>query len=459
MDNLILDTDSYKASHFLQYPRGTSAMFSYIESRGGRFDRTVFFGLQYILKQYMTQRVTMDMVREADDFFRAHGEPFPREGWEYIARDLDGRLPMKIRAVPEGSVVPTHNVLVTIESTDPRVFWIVGWLETQLMRVWYPITVSTQSYFVKQDILAALEKSADDPQGEIAFKLHDFGSRGVSSRETAEIGGAAHLVNFLGSDTVAGVWCANHFYHSEMAAFSIPAAEHSTITAWGKKREADAYRNMLRQFAKPNALVAVVSDSYDLENAVENLWGNVLREEVIASGATIVIRPDSGDPPTMVRRTLEQLDAAFGHRINSKGYRVLKHVRVIQGDGINQQSIRAILQNALDGGYSASNITFGMGGALLQQVNRDTQKFAMKLSQIVINEMSLPAFKDPVTDPGKKSKAGRLDLIQTENGYETIVLRGVQPDARTAMRTVFENGELLVDDTLEEIRARVNKTQ
>lgn len=458
MNNLILDTDSYKASHFLQYPRGTTAMFSYIESRGGRFDRTVFFGLQYILKKYMTQRVTLDMVNEADEFFRAHGEPFPRDGWAYIARELKGRLPIKIRAVAEGSVVPTHNVLVTVESTDARVFWVVGWLETQLMRVWYPITVSTQSYFIKQDILAALEKSADDPRGEIAFKLHDFGSRGVSSRETAEIGGAAHLVNFMGSDTVAGVWCANHFYHSDMAAFSIPAAEHSTITAWGKKREGDAYRNMLQQFAKPNALVAVVSDSYDLENAVQNLWGNVLRAEVIASGATIVIRPDSGDPPTMVRRTLEQLDAAFGHTLNTKGYRVLNHVRVIQGDGINQQSIRAILQNAMDGGYSATNITFGMGGALLQQVNRDTQKFAMKLSQVVINDMALPAFKDPVTDPGKKSKAGRLDLIQTENGYETVVLRDPTPDARTAMRTVFENGELLVDDSLDTIRGRANET-
>ncbi len=458
MDNLILDTDSYKASHFLQYPPGMTAMFSYIESRGGRYDRTVFFGLQYILKKYMTQRVTIEMVREADGFFRAHGEPFPREGWEYIVRDLDGRLPLKIRAVAEGSVVPTHNVLVTAESTDPRVFWIVGWLETMLMRVWYPITVSTQSYFIKQEILAALEKSSDDAWSEIGFKLHDFGSRGVSSRESAEIGGMAHLVNFMGSDTIAGVWAANHFYHSDMAAFSIPAAEHSTITAWGKKREVDAYRNMLHQFATPGAILACVSDSYDLENAVQNLWGSALREQVIASGATLVIRPDSGDPPTIVRRTLEQLDAAFGHMVNTKGYRVLNHVRVIQGDGINQNSIRAILQNVMEGGYSATNVTFGMGGALLQQLNRDTQKFAMKLSAVVINDKALPAFKDPVTDPGKKSKAGRLDLIQTENGYETIVLPGAEPDARSAMRTVFENGELRIDETLDTIRARTNAT-
>lgn len=458
MNNLILDTDSYKASHFMQYPPGMSAMFSYIESRGGRYDRTVFFGLQYILKRYFTERVTMEMVEQADTFLRAHGEPFPREGWEYIARELGGRLPLKIRAVPEGSVVPTHNVLVTVESTDPRVYWVVGWLETQLMRVWYPITVATQSYFIKQDILAALEKSSDDPWSEIGFKLHDFGSRGVSSRESAEIGGMSHLVNFMGSDTLAGVWCANQYYHSNMAAFSIPAAEHSTITAWGKKREVDAYRNMLHQFAKPGAILACVSDSYDLDNAVQNLWGNALRDQVIASGATLVIRPDSGDPPTIVRHTLEQLDAAFGHTINSKGYRVLNHVRVIQGDGINQTSLRAILQNAMEGGYSASNVTFGMGGALLQQLNRDTQKFAMKLSEVVINEKHLPAFKDPVTDPGKKSKAGRLDLIQTENGYETIASNGAQPDARTAMRTVYEDSELLIDETLDTIRARANAT-
>ncbi len=457
MNNLILDTDSYKASHFMQYPPGMTAMFSYIESRGGRYDRTVFFGLQYILKKYMTQRVTLDMAREADEFFRAHGEPFPRDGWEYIARDLGGRLPIKIRAVPEGCVVPTHNVLATIESTDARVFWVVGWLETQLMRVWYPITVATQSYFIKQDILAALEKSADDPWGEIGFKLHDFGSRGVSSRESAEIGGMSHLVNFMGSDTVAGVWAANHFYRSDMAAFSIPAAEHSTITAWGKKREVDAYRNMLDQFAKPGAVFACVSDSYDLENAVQNLWGGALHDQVVASGATLVVRPDSGDPPTIVRKTLEELDAAFGHTINTKGYRVLNHVRVIQGDGVNQNSIRAILQNALDAGYSASNLTFGMGGALLQQLNRDTQKFAIKLSQIVLNGMALPAFKDPVTDPSKKSKAGRLDLIQTANGYATIALPSAEPDARSAMRTVFENGELLIDDSLDAIRARVNQ--
>lgn len=459
MDNLILDTDSYKASHYLQYPPGTEGMFSYIESRGGRYDRTLFFGLQYILKRYFTRRVTMKMVEEAAEFLKLHGEPFPYEGWTHIVRDLAGALPVKIRAVPEGAIVPTHNVLVTIESTDPRVFWVAGWLETQLMRVWFPITVATQSYFIKQLIRAALEKSADDPDAEIGFKLHDFGSRGVSSRESAMIGGAAHLVNFQGSDTIAGIWCANHYYHSPMAAFSIPAAEHSTITAWGKAHEVDAYRNMVTVFGKPGAIFACVSDSYDLANAVENLWGGALQQDVINSGATVVIRPDSGDPPTIVRRTLEQLDAAYGSTFNSKGYRVLNHVRVIQGDGINANSIAEILRVVLEAGYSASNVTFGMGGALLQQLNRDTQKFAMKLSQVTINGEEIPVYKDPVTDHAKKSKAGRLDLIMKQDGYETIAVNGNPRTEQSVMRTVFENGELLVDDTLDEIRARANQSR
>jgi nicotinamide phosphoribosyltransferase len=171
-----------------------------------------------------------------------------------------------------------------------------------------------------------------------------------------------------------------------------------------------------------------------------------------------VIRPDSGYPPKIVRRTLEQLDAAFGHTMNSKGYRVLNHVRVIQGDGINPVSIREILAQTLQGGYSASNVTFGMGGALLQQVNRvnrDTQKFAMKLSEVTILGEHIPVFKDPVTDPGKRSKAGRLDLIETGNGYETIVLDGPDSDSRSVMRMVFENGEMLVEDSMDEIRKRV----
>ena len=209
MENLILDTDSYKASHWLQYPPGITGMYSYLESRGGRYDKTVFFGLQYIMKKYLSATFTQEWVDEADEFFKAHGVPFNKDDWNYVVRDLGGKLPLTIKAVPEGTVVPTHNILASVECYDPKAFWTVSWFETMFMRIWYPITVATQSWHIKSDLLKWLEKSADDPQAEINFKLHDFGSRGVSSQESAGIGGAAHLVNFMGSDTVVGTWTAN----------------------------------------------------------------------------------------------------------------------------------------------------------------------------------------------------------------------------------------------------------
>lgn len=457
--SFLFDTDSYKVSHYLQYPENTTSIFSYIESRGGDYDKTVFFGLQYYLKEYLTHRVTVDEVNRAKALYALHGEPFNYDGWMYIAKELDGKLPVRIRAVPEGTIVPTHNILVSIESTDPKVFWITSWLETSLLRsIWYPTTVATRSHFIRQIILNALKQSADDPEGEINFKVHDFGSRGVSSQESAAIGGAAHLVNFMGSDTIVGVRCANEFYHSKMAGFSIPAAEHSSITGWGKDHEIDAYRNMLKQFAKPGALVAVVSDSYDLWNAITNYWGTILKEEVIKSGATVIIRPDSGNPAEVVLKSLQLLDEKFGHTINSKGYKVLNYVRVIQGDGINEKSIQEILNAAMAAEYSATNIAFGMGGQLLQCHNRDTLKFAMKCSSITVDGEERSVFKDPITDHGKASKAGKLDLIEDNGKFKTVKLgEGQEFDPYSCMRTVFENGEILIEDDLETIRTRAQK--
>ena len=455
--SLVKDTDSYKASHNLQYPPGTTRMFSYIESRGGEYESTLFFGLQYILKEYLSRAVTVEEVESAKKFFEAHGEPFNYEGWMYIAKDLKGKLPVIIRAVPEGTLVPTHNILVSIESTDPKVFWIVSWLETALMRIWYPINVATRSFTIKKMIKAALDESSDDPATELPFKLHDFGSRGVSSQESAMIGGAAHLVNFMGTDTVVGAMMANEYYNSPMAGFSIPAAEHSSITSWGKENEVDAYRNMLKQFAKPGSLVAVVSDSYDIYNAITNIWGCKLKQEVIDSGATVIIRPDSGNPPEVVLKCLKLLEAKFGSLPNKKGYRVLNNVRVIQGDGINEHSIKEIINTFLAAGFSATNVAFGMGGALLQQHNRDTLKFAMKCSHIMVGTKSVDVFKSPVTDPGKVSKSGRLDLIRggAGGGFTTIKLSSdVSCHNFTAMQTVYKNGELLIDETFETIRER-----
>lgn len=460
--NIILNTDSYKVSMFKQYPVGTTGVYSYIESRGGRYDRTVFFGLQAFIKEYLLEPITQADIDCADEILTAHGEPFNREGWEYILRTHGGYLPVVIRAVPEGTVVPVKNVLATIENTDPKAFWLTTWLETALLRaIWYPTTVATQSHKIRQVILDALEKTGDPNL--IDFKLHDFGARGVSSLESAAIGGAAHLVNFMGSDTISGVVYAREFYNAGIAGFSIPAAEHSTITSWGRDNEVKAYENMLKQFAKPGSIVAIVSDSYDIYNAVDKLWGEELRQQVIDSGATVVIRPDSGDPDVVCRQLVQKLDAKFGSTVNSKGFRVLNNVRLIQGDGVNENTIRTILGGFQAYGYSADNIAFGMGGALLQQVDRDTQKFAMKCSSAEINGTWVDVQKDPITDSGKKSKAGRVQLWKSGGEYVSSVgqPKGWYDKAIGSfvpvLEEVFRDGKLVKEVTFDEVRANARK--
>lgn len=458
--NRIIDTDSYKASHFLQYPPNTTRAFFYLESRGSDRDwnETVFFGLQYLLKNYFLAPFTQEMVEEAREVITAHGLTFNYDGWTRLIEKHHGKLPLRIRVVAEGSVVPLHNVLMTVETTADEFAWVGSWFETQLLRIWYAVTVATQSWQIKKDVYKFLRETADDADAEIAFKVHDFGSRGVSSQETAAIGGAAHLVNFMGTDTMAALLLHRKFYNSPMAGFSIPAAEHSTITSWGRENEIEAYRNMLKNFAKPNALVAVVSDSWNIFNAVEKIWGEQLKQEVIDSGATIVIRPDSGEPVEVVSKVANILSEKFGYEINSKGFKVLKNVRIIQGDGVNQDSIREILQRLKNENFSASNIAFGIGGSLLQKVNRDTLKFAYKCSAIVTDGNLREVYKQPITDAGKNSKRGRLDLILKDGKYETVKIENVETIAteNSALQTVFENGELLIDDNLDEIRKRAN---
>ena len=460
--NIILNTDSYKVSMFKQYPAGTTGVYSYIESRGGRYDRTVFFGLQAFIKEYLLEPITQSDIDIADEILTSHGEPFNRAGWQYILDKHRGYLPVVIKAVPEGTVVPVKNVLATIENTDPECFWLTTWLETALLRaVWYGTTVATQSYTIKQVILDYLEKTGDTTT--INFKLHDFGARGVSSMESAGIGGAAHLVNFMGTDTISGVLFAREYYSAGVAGFSIPAMEHSTVTSWGRAGEVDAYRNMLNQYAKPGAILAVVSDSYDIYNAASKLWGEELRQQVIDSGATVVIRPDSGDPVDVNRKLIEILGEKFGYTKNAKGFKVLNNVRLIQGDGINELTVRSILGAFMANGWSADNIAFGMGGALLQIVDRDTQKFAMKASSAKINGEWVDVVKDPITDPGKKSKAGRVTLWRSGGEFVSAVEqpkcwydKGIG-DFVDVLETVYLDGKLIKDITFDEVRANAMK--
>ena len=464
--NIILNSDSYKYSQFNQYPSGTEYVYSYIESRGGQWNDTVFFGLQAFIKEYLTTPITMEDIDVAEAIITAHGEPFNRAGWEYILNTHGGRLPVTIRAVPEGTIVPIKNVLATIENTDPKCFWLTSFLETALLRaIWYPTTVATNSYESKKIILQALEKTGDPTT--IDFKLHDFGARGVSSMESAGIGGAAHLVNFMGTDTISGILYAREYYNAGVAGFSIPAMEHSTVTSWGKENEVDSYRNMVKQNAKQGGVFACVSDSYDIYEACK-LWGTVLKQDVLDSGATLVVRPDSGNPSDVVVKCLYILEKYFGSTTNAKGFRVLNPaVRIIQGDGIDHASIHSILFCMELAGFSADNVAFGQGGALLQRVDRDTMQWAMKCSAIGVNTNGeLPywrdVYKDPVTDSGKRSKRGRVTLWESGGEYQSSV---TQPMGWTDKGTVwtdvlaevYRDGALVKEITFDEVRANARK--
>ena len=451
-NNIILDVDSYKLSHFLQYPPNTKFVSSYIEARK-KDAKTLFFGTQMVLQKYLAKPFSLADILEADSVATMHGLPFNKDGWLKMYEKYKGFFPIRIEAVEEGSVIPSGNVLLQVVNTDPEFFWITSYVETLLLRaIWYPTTVATKSYEIKQLLLNAHSITSDSPVESVLFKLHDFGARGVSSRESAEIGGCAHLVNFRGSDTLSGILAARKYYDSEMAGFSIPAAEHSTITSWGKNAEKEAYDNMLTNFAKPGSLVAVVSDSYDIYNAVENIWGRQLKQKVIDSGATVVIRPDSGDPTVVPIQVITMLTKSFGYTVNSKGYKVLpSSVRVIQGDGINGNSITKIVNNMIAAGLSIDNLAFGMGGGLLQELSRDTLDFAMKCSAANINDRWVDVYKNPVTSKAKESKKGKLALIKEDGVYKTISINDLN-NRENLLKVVFENGEIVNTTNFEKIR-------
>lgn len=449
--NIILSSDSYKISHAVQYPPGSEKVYSYFESRGGEFDETVFFGLQYYLKRYLEGTViTKEKIEEARQLCKAHmgnEKLFNLEGWNYILEKHNGKLPIVIKAVPEGTVVPIRNVLMTVENTDPNCFWLTNYLETMLCQIWYPITVCSLSYNVKKVIRQHLERSGDPNL--LDFKFHDFGYRGVSSQESAALGGAAHLVNFKGTDTLAALMLLSEYYEAPCSGFSIPATEHSTITSWGREHELDAFRNVLEQY--PDGLVACVSDSYNIWEACEKLWGTYLKNEVMKRNGTLVIRPDSGKPTVVVMKVLDILGEKFGFTTNSKGYKVLDpHVRIIQGDGVDLQEVGKILGIMNDEGWSADNIAFGCGGGLLQKVNRDTQKFAFKCSNITVNGEERDVYKDPITDIGKRSKIGRLVLTKIGETYTT------SNTGSDELVEVFRDGEIKKKYHLNKIRERAS---
>lgn len=467
-ENLILLADAYKYAHHKLYYPGTTQIYSYLESRGGMFDETIFFGLQYFLKEYLQgQAFTQQDLDEADGFLKqvfGRYDVFDKSKFQYILDKYDGLLPVKIKAIAEGMVVPTSNALMTIENTDPECYWLTNFLETLLMQVWYPCTVATMSNQIKKVITRFYDETATEgAEAGIEFILNDFGFRGVSSVESAKIGGAAHLLNFSGSDNLAGSGMAINYYDAKKVyGLSIPATEHSICTLLGREGELEVFKHVIRTF--PTGTIACVSDSFNIFKACEEYWGTDLREEILNRKGTLVIRPDSGDPIMTLIKIFEILFNKFGFTVNAKGYKVLPpQVRVIQGDGVNYAEIINIFNALKDHGISAENLILGMGGALLQKVDRDTQKFALKCSSAIINGKEVAVEKSPtemdaqgdITPSFKKSKAGRLKLVKINGIFKTINQQE-HLDLTDELQTVFENGMLFNTITFEQARANIN---
>jgi nicotinamide phosphoribosyltransferase len=457
----VLDTDGYKFSHWKQYPVDTQHVISYWEPRlGAQWDHVLFFAAAQVYLHEALMPATWEDIEEARAMLPAHfmgnQNIFNFEGWRHICYRHGGRLPVRIRMPKEGTIIPVSNVLMTIENTDPKVPWLTNYLETRLSQMWYPVTVATQSFEARKVVLKWLEKTGD-PAG-IDFKLHDFGYRGVTCNEQAAIGGLAHLASgFMGTDTTRAVRYARHFYRSVMPAFTIPAGEHSTVTIWGRDFEIDAYRNFLTAY--PEGYVAFPIDSYDAYDACANIIGGTLRDEILARKGTLVVRPDSGDPLIVPADLLDILGHPdrFGFTINEKGYKVLPaQLRMIQGDGINPvvPSIDAIYASLAARGWSADNLAFGSGGGLLQNVSRDTERFAVKCCASVRAGVERHVSKTPMTDYTKSSKGGRLSLYQSGDGRIYTALAGGSVCGTDIMHDVFLNGDVLVNDSFDDIRAR-----
>jgi nicotinamide phosphoribosyltransferase len=462
-DNLLLLTDSYKPTHPDQFPPGTTGVFSYFASRGGTYDHVDFVGLQYLIYRRLTRGFALGDVSEAEDFYHQHfgTRLFRADLWRKVYERYAGDLPMEIRAVPEGSRVPTGVPAFTVRSLDASFAPLLGSLEPLFAHAWYPSTVATQAGEERAAVLRWLEVTGDPAT--IDYKVHDFGLRGASSVESAAIGGLGHLLWFKGTDTVPALALARDYYGCPMAGHSIFATEHSTMTSWGRDGELDAYRNVLRVARERSLpLYAAVSDSYDLFHAIGELWGGALRDEVLAMNGTLVLRPDSGNMLEVVPAAIRLAMDRFGYTTNEKGFTVLPpQVRFIQGDGIDgPKSIHELYRALWRAGISADNLAVGEGGGKLQKVNRDTLKFKFAASSVVVDGERRAIAKDPLTDPGKRSLAGEVTTFRdhVRDGSGRYVLRvGLEAERKyggDAMQTVFDVGHVPETQTLDEMRER-----
>ncbi|KAG0338438.1 hypothetical protein BG004_007220 [Podila humilis] len=448
-------TDSYKTTHPFIYPKAR-LMVAYGEMRQAydkdpNDQRIVFYGIRYIVENYIAKQWTAHDVEKADHFFKTHNAgftqfPFPRELFDKIVKENNGYFPIKIEALPEGTAVHAHvpAFQITAEGEMSR---LVTFLETLLTMVWYPITVATLSRRARDLIHEAYEKTVDASEfWSLESRLHDFGFRGCTGPEQSIIGGTAHLLNFTGTDTLSAAYYAQYELNGgKPVANSIPASEHSVMTSF--RTEEDAMKAMIAEFGE--GVYACVMDSYDYERALRDVLPAVASFK-LEKGGFLVIRPDSGDIVESVLMGLRYAEKSFGVDVNEKGYKVLRGCGVIQGDGVSYDSLKRILKAVTEAGYAAQNCAFGMGGGLLQKLNRDTLSFATKLCHVVYDDgTKRDVMKHPKSDSDKISLPGILDVIRNEQGIPVVYPRAENgvPHKDNILKVVYDHGRAPISNT------------
>jgi nicotinamide phosphoribosyltransferase len=485
----ILLSDSYKQFHWMMYPKGITKLYSNFTPRSFKHlktDNAVWFGLQYYLKEYLLDqwqenffnRPVEEVVNEYKRFHKNFS--FYDMPVDHIANlHKLGYLPIKIKALPEGVKVKEKVPFFTITNTHKDFAWLVNFLETQMSTcIWDMCVNATIAHEYRKILDRWADKTCND-RSFVQWQGHDFAQRGRSSTEST-FNQMGHLLSFTGTDTIPSVLAAEYYYNADMEkeliASSVPATEHSIMTSYGKENEIEGFERMLDLF--PTGIVSIVSDSFDLWQ-VCTTFVTQLKDKILARDGKLVIRPDSGDPVDIVcgmntnpdfdkhsnvytkeqnKGVIELLWDVFGGTVNSKGYKVLdSHIGAIYGDSISRERAEAICERLASKGFASNNVVFGIGSYTYNYNTRDSLGIAVKSTYCEVDGVPRNIFKDPVTDDGMKRSARGLLKVELVGG-EYVLKDEVSPEEENGgeLVTVYENGKLLVDHSLQEIRNRLN---
>jgi nicotinamide phosphoribosyltransferase len=488
--------DFYKADHRRQYPEGTTLVYSNFTPRSNKYapgdaKNVVVFGIQYLIKEYLIDQWNMGFFnRDKEEVVSEYKalmdrclgpDSIPVDHIEAL-HDL-GYLPIKIKALDEGSLCPIGVPMLTIVNTHPDFFWITNFLETLLSSVlWKPMTSATTAFQYRKEFERHAELTGS-PKDFIGWQGHDFSFRGMSGIEDACISGMGHLASFNGTDTIPAIVAANNYYpnHKEdLIGGSVPATEHSVMCMGGDGvDEFETFKRLITE-VYPSGIVSIVSDTWDLWKVMTDYLPR-LKDEIEARDGRVVIRPDSGDPVEIIcgthwfqnekmnnERTPEQkgcyqlLWDTFGGETNNKGYKVLNpKVGLIYGDSITLERQKNILSRLESKNFTASNLVLGIGSYTYEYVTRDCFGFAMKATYGEVKGVGQEIFKDPITDDGlKKSAKGLLCVGHEYNRPDKLVLFDQQTRKQENtgyLNTVFEDGQLYENYSLTDIKEKINE--